>query len=741
MTKINDCPGESAKIESQSRVHPAHMREQFDKIAALRHHDPFTVLGRHPCGSLEIVRVFLPDAVRVTLQDIGAVMTRVHEAGIFTWQGDGTRLPSHFRVSWVDSEGREHTAIDPYSFGRVTDESDLAAFNEGRHVKAHRFLGARVHAIDDIEGVLFSVWAPNAQGVSVVGDFNGWDGRHHQMRVLGTSGVWELFLPQVSPGLLYKFEIRPSGRRLIKADPYARASEHPPGTASRITPAESFEWQDNDYMAARASRDWLSEPMSIYELHLGSWRRGAGDRRPGYREIADELVPYVLDRGFTHVELMPVTEHPFDGSWGYQATGYFAPTSRFGSPDDFRYLIDACHRAGIGVILDWVPAHFPKDEFALARFDGTALYEHEDERLAEHPDWGTLIFNFGRKEVLCFLLSSANYWLDSFHVDGLRLDAVSSMLYLDYSRGPGEWVPNRYGGRENLEAIDFLRELNIITHAEAKGAITCAEESTAWPMVSRPTWLGGLGFSMKWNMGWMHDTLVYMARDPVHREYHHDNLTFSLLYAFEENFILPFSHDEVVHGKGSMLGKMPGDEWQKFANLRLLYTYQFTHPGKKLLFMGGEFAHQEEWDPDRGLDWSQSTRPANAGISDLVRDLNLLYRRSRALHARDFTEDGFEWLNASDAHQSVLSYVRKDNGNLVVVVLNFTPVPRHGYRLGVPLPGRYLEVFNSDSRYYGGSDVGNNGGVEAQEGRYMGRSWSIRLTLPPLAGLVLEHVA
>ena len=716
------------------------MREQFNKIATLRHHDPFSVLGRHKLGRLDIVRVFFPDAARVALTDIDVAMTRVHEAGLFAWRGDGSRLPQHYRVTWWDSEAREHVLVDPYSFGTMTDPSDLQAFNGGRHVKAHRFLGAREFQVDGIDGVLFAVWAPNAQGVSVVGDFNNWDGRHHQMRSLGASGIWEIFLPGVSAGLLYKFEIRPRGRRLVKADPYARAAELPPGTASRITPAENFDWQDQDFMADRASRDWLREPMSIYELHLGSWRRGEGNRVLGYREIARELVPYIKEQGFTHLEFMPVTEHPFDGSWGYQATGYFAPTSRYGGPDDLRFLIDSCHREGIGVILDWVPAHFPKDEFALARFDGTALYEHEDERLGQHPDWGTLIFNFGRNEVLCFLLSSANYWFESFHVDGLRLDAVSSMLYLDYSRNAGEWIPNRYGGRENLEAIDFLRELNVVIHGEFKGAITCAEESTAWPMVSRPTWLGGLGFSMKWNMGWMHDTLQYMARDPIHRGYHHDNLTFSLLYAFDENFILPFSHDEVVHGKGSMISRMPGDEWQKFANLRLLYTYQFTHPGKKLLFMGGEFAHEQEWNPSRALDWSQSLRPANAGISMLVRDLNHIYRERRALHVRDFESDGFEWLNGGDAGQSVLSFMRKDNGNLVIVVLNFTPVPRHEYRVGVPLAGSYREIFNSDSRYYGGSDLGNSGAVESVKRGYMGRPCSITLTLPPLGGIILEHV-
>ena len=563
--------------------------------------------------------------------------------------------------------------------------------------------------VDGIPGVLFAVWAPNAERVSVVGDFNHWDGRCHPMRVRGGSGVWELFVPDLEPGALYKYEIRNrhSGAVVLKIDPYGQAFEQRPHTASIVTPEATYRWQDQDWLQRRRDHDWQHAPMSIYEVHLGSWQRGPEGEFLNYRELAERLVPYVAELGFTHIELLPVTEHPYDPSWGYQTTGYYAPTSRFGDPDDFRYFVDYCHQHGIGVFLDWVPAHFPKDAHGLARFDGTPLYEHEDPRRGEHLDWSTLIFNYGRNEVKNFLLSSAMYWLEEFHLDGLRVDAVASMLYLDYSRT--DWIPNQYGGRENLEAIDFLRELNIVVHEALPGVLMMAEESTSWPAVSRPVHDGGLGFDLKWNMGWMNDTLDYIAHEPMHRHYHHDQLTFSMMYAFTENFLLPLSHDEVVHGKQSMLHKMPGDEWQKFANLRVLYTYMFTHPGKKLLFMGTEFGQGMEWNSAQTLDWYVLDYPLHRGVSRLVADLNRLYCNSPALYHYEFDWQGFEWIDCHDADQSIVSFMRKSEDGYLVVIVNFTPVPRYNYRIGVPHTGRYREIFNSDSAYYGGSNVGNGG--------------------------------
>ena len=574
----------------------------------------------------------------------------------------------------------------------------------------------------------------------MIGDFNGWDGRCHPMRVRGASGVWELFIPELAPGELYKFEIRhrASGAVLTKTDPYGRAFELRPGTAAKIVPPVDYPWGDDAWLAERRQAPWQHRPMSIYEVHLSSWQRRADGGFLSYDELADRLVPYVSEQGFTHVELLPITEHPLDASWGYQTTGYFAPTSRFGDPDGFRRFVDRCHQAGIGVILDWAPAHFPRDAFALAHFDGSPLYEHEDPRRGEHRDWGTLIFNYGRNEVKNFLIASAVYWLEEFHLDGLRVDAVASMLYLDYSREPGDWVPNIYGGNENLEAIDFLRELNQVAQGQHPGALMIAEESTAWPQVTRPPWVGGLGFAMKWNMGWMHDTLLYMSKDPVHRHYHHDQLTFGLLYAFTENFVLPFSHDEVVHGKASMLHKMPGDEWQQFANLRLLYAYQWTYPGKKLLFMGSEWGQRGEWNFDAELEWSALDYPPHRGVQSLVADLNRLYREQPALHAHEFEAEGFAWIDCHDADQSVISYRRRAGDEEVIVVLNFTPMVRQGYRLGVPAAGWYEVLLNSDSEFYGGSNTGLPGAM-SRDLPWMGLPCSIELTLPPLGALVLKR--
>jgi 1,4-alpha-glucan branching enzyme len=593
--------------------------------------------------------------------------------------------------------------------------------------------------VDGVPGVLFAVWAPNAERVSVVGPFNNWDGRWHPMRVRGHSGVWELFIPELDAGTLYKYEIRnrDSQEVFLKSDPYGQQFELRPATASIVVGKSAYAWQDAAWMKERTAHDWQHAPLSIYELHLGSWRRGPEGEPLSYRKAAEELVEYVKDMGFSHIELLPITEHPYDPSWGYQTTGYYAPTSRFGDPDDFRFLVDQCHQAGIGVILDWVPAHFPKDAHGLARFDGSALYEHEDPRLGEHQDWSTLIYNLGRAEVRNFLMSSAIFWLEEMHLDGLRVDAVASMLYLDYSRT--EWIPNKYGGRENLEAIDFLRQLNNAVHEAQPGTLMFAEESTSWPQVSHPVYTGGLGFDMKWNMGWMNDTLAYFSQDPVHRKYHHNNLTFSMLYAFTENFVLPFSHDEVVHGKQSMLHKMPGDEWQKFANLRLLYTYQFTHPGKKLLFMGTEFGQGLEWNNAQQLDWYVLEYPFHKGVRALTRDLLHLYHSAPALYRNEFDWQGFEWVDCHDADQSVLSFIRRSDDDFLVVVLNFTPLPRYGYRIGVPEASGYLEIFNSDSEFYGGSNLGNGSGqLPIADTPWMDRPCSLELTLPPLAAIVLR---
>ncbi|HEX5069856.1 MAG TPA: 1,4-alpha-glucan branching protein GlgB [Vicinamibacterales bacterium] len=620
---------------------------------------------------------------------------------------------------------------------------EVHLFGEGRWLRAWEKMGARPADQDGQRGYSFIVWAPNAQAVSVVGDFNEWRASAHAMAPRGNSGLWETFVPAVAAGSLYKFVLTTPAGQLTKADPYALRAEHAPQTASRTGDLGQHVWRDAGWMAERESRGTpLNRPLSIYEVHAGSWRRNPleGFRSLTWRELGRELVAYVVEHGFTHVELMPVMEHPFAGSWGYQVTGFFAPTSRLGTPDDFRAFVDACHQAGVGVILDWVPGHFPKDDFALARFDGTALYEHADPRQGEHRDWGTLIFNYGRHEVRNFLLTNALFWLQSFHVDGLRVDAVASMIYRDYSRGAGEWVPNKFGGRENLEAIDFLRELNTTTHGECPGTMTLAEESTAFPAVSRPTWVGGLGFTFKWNMGWMHDILTYVSKDPVYRRWEHQHLTFSMLYAFNENFVLPFSHDEVVHGKGSMMQKVPGDEWQKTATLRTLYGYMFAHPGKKLLFMGNEIGQWREWNHDDSVDWSITANPLHAGLQRFVQDLNRLYRREPALHEIDFEPPGFEWIDCNDHEASVISLVRRaaDPADWLLAVFNWTPVGRQGYRVGVPIAGHYAELLNSDAAIYGGSNAGNEGGRDTEPIAAHGHDQSLNLTLPPLGALIFK---
>ncbi len=714
-----------------------------EKSAVLeaRHHDPFSYLGLHGREGNWTFRAFRPFASAIWLQ-VGSGWEKLeknHPDGLFSWKGK-TRpaTPCRLRFEFGDDHVESH---DPYTFSSSIGELDRHLFGEGRLLLSYRMLGAHAMALEDVPGTRFAVWAPNAERVSVVGDFNGWDGRVHPMRVHPSNGIWEIFLPGIAAGAIYKFEIRSrqTGAILTKTDPYGFAFEERPGTAAKICSEASYPWQDDAWMEARKNRDWLHDATSIYELHAGSWKMHPDGRHLSYRELAESLIPYVLDMGYTHVELMPVSEHPLDESWGYQTTGYFGITNRYGSPGDFRAFVDACHKAGIGVILDWVPAHFPKDDYALARFDGTALYEHEDPRLGEHQDWGTYIFNYGRNEVRNFLISNAHYLLSEFHIDGLRVDAVASMLYLDYSRREGEWLPNRYGGRENLDAIEFLRALNVMVHEEFPGALTFAEESTSWPMVSRPVYLGGLGFSMKWNMGWMNDTLSYIEHNPVHRRFHHDQLTFGQLYSYTENFVLPFSHDEVVHGKKSLLDKMPGDAWQRFANLRLLFAYQMTYPGKKLNFMGNEFAQGREWQVKSELDWNLLEFPAQQGIQRMVRDLNRLYRTLSALHDLDFSHEGFAWIDCHDAEQSALSYRRiSRSGSSVIVLLNFTPVPRYGYRIGVPEKAHYREIFNSDSHYYGGTDIGNGDGIHSEDIPWMGQTQSISLTLPPLAGIIIE---
>jgi 1,4-alpha-glucan branching enzyme len=713
-------------------------RETLTRAAAGTHHDPHGVLGMHPYDGAVTVRTLRPFAgsVEVLLPD-GSVHPMVHE-----WDGIWCAvLPlaqgSDYRLR-VGYEGTGESVVDePYRFFPTLGEMDLHLIREGRHEELYQALGAHLREfggpMGPVTGTAFAVWAPNARAVRVVADFNHWIGRNHAMRSLGSSGIWELFVPGVGVGTRYKFEILGrDGRWRQKADPMAYATEVPPSTASVVTHS-TYEWQDGDWMAARAAENAVHRPMSVYEVHLGSWRQGLS-----YRDLADQLVNYVRDLGFTHVEFLPVAEHPFGGSWGYQVTSYYAPTARFGTPDDFRFLVDRMHAAGIGVIVDWVPAHFPKDEWALARFDGEPLYEYADPRRGEHPDWGTLVFDFGRTEVRNFLVANALYWLEQFHIDGLRVDAVASMLYLDYSREDGEWAPNIYGGREHLEAISFLQEVNATAYRRSPGIMTIAEESTAWPGVTRPTHLGGLGFGFKWNMGWMHDSLQYASKEPIHRQYHHHQMTFSLMYAFSENFVLPISHDEVVHGKGSLLRKMPGDRWQQLANVRAYLAFMWAHPGKQLLFMGAELGQEAEWAESRSLDWWLEETPWHAGLQQLVRDLNRLYRDHPQLWSLDSDPAGFEWIDANDAPHNTFSFIRKDpDGRPLVCIVNFAGTPDEGYRIGLPQAGRWLEILNTDAEGYGGSGVGNLGVVEAEETPWHGRPASMTLRVPPLGAVWL----
>ncbi len=663
-------------------------------------------------------------------------MKQRHEAGFFTAAMAGA--PGAYKLA-VEYPLKPVEIEDPYRFPPLLSAYDLHLHGEGTLAQGWRTLGAHFDECESVKGVRFAVWAPNAQSVSVAGDFNQWNANMYPMR-RRDGGIWELFLPALSKGANYKFCVTwVGGHRQLKTDPYGFYSEVPPATASRVWGVPEYEWRDGEWMDHRAKTDCLKQPMAIYEVHMESWLEGENGRTLSYRDLAEKLVPYVRDMGFTHIEMMPVLEHPFAGSWGYQVTGFFAPTSRFGPPEDLMYFIDKCHEARIGVILDWVPGHFPKDAHGLARFDGTALYEHADPRQGEHLDWGTLIFNYGRNEVKAFLLSSALFWLRHFHFDGLRVDAVASMLYLDYSRNQGDWIPNQYGGRENLDAIGFLRRFNELAH-EVPGAFTVAEESTSYPGVCRPVYLGGLGFTMKWNMGWMHDMFHYFKMDPIHRKFHHHDVTFSLLYAFTENFLLPVSHDEVVHMKGSLIGKMPGDEWRKFANVRAFLAYMWTHPGKKLLFMGQEIGQYEEWSEKRGIRWELLAFAYHRGLQSMVRELNRLYHTEPALYEVDFHWDGFEWIDLADVDQSVIAFLRYSAGRreFLVVVCNLTPVPRHGYRIGVPRPGIYRELLNTDAAQFGGSNVGNGGAVQASPQPWQGRPASVVLTLPPMAVLVLK---
>jgi 1,4-alpha-glucan branching enzyme len=711
--------------------------DELELVVRREHADPHHVLGAHSEDGGVVVRVYRPEAeeVRVLVEGRDPVeLEQRHPAGVFEGVVEDVTLPLRYRLEVSYPGGATYELDDPYAFLPTLGELDLHLAREGRHEELYEKLGAHVREVEGVAGTAFAVWAPNARSVSVVGDFNAWDGRLHPMRSLGATGIWELFVPLCSDGSNYKFELRGrDGVVRLRADPLAFETEVPPKTAS-VVYQPAHEWQDADWLADRRSASPLGRPVSIYEVHLGSWREGLS-----YAELAEHLGNYVRDLGFTHVELLPVMEHPFGGSWGYQVTSFFAPTARFGRPDDFRTFVDALHRQGIGVILDWVPAHFPRDEWALARFDGTALYEHADPRRGAHPDWGTLVFNLGRNEVRNFLLASALYWLEECHADGLRVDAVASMLYLDYSRPPGGWIPNRYGGREDLEAIALLRELNEVVHGREPGVISAAEESTSWPGVSRPVYLGGLGFGLKWNMGWMHDTLGYFAQDPIYRKYHHNELTFSMIYAFTENFVLPLSHDEVVYGKGSLLRKMPGDRWQQLANLRALYGYMWAHPGKKLLFMGGELAQENEWNHDTQLDWWLLGQPEHAGIHALVKELNAIYRGEPALYEVDFDPAGFRWLDANDVAQNVFAFLRfpADGQRPLACVCNLSPVPREHYRVGLPFGGRWREALNTDSAYYGGSNMGNYGGLDAEACPWQGQPFSAEMTLPPLAAVWL----
>jgi 1,4-alpha-glucan branching enzyme len=724
--------------------------EEARSLIEVRNRSPHQLLGMHPLANSSgiVVRAMAPDAAEVEIQPTHdksqptVKLERVHEAGLFEGATRAVSRVYAYDLIITDHHNRVRRTRDPYSFLPTLGESDLYLFGKGDERRIYEKLGAQLRIIDGVPGTSFAVWAPNAGRISVVGDFNGWDGRCHPMRSLGASGVWEIFVPGVGEGAHYKYEIlNAHGHLVLKTDPYGFFFETPPKNASIVWDLKKFQWTDTTWMEQRRKFNPLRSAMSIYEIHSGSWRKKSMGESLNYRELAQPLIQYVKQMGFTHVELLPVAEHAFYPSWGYQVTGFYAPTSRFGTPEDFQFLVNSLHEAGIGVLIDWVPAHFPRDDWALAQFDGTALYEHQDPRKGAHQDWGTLIFNYGRHEVSNFLTANALFWCDRFHVDGLRVDAVASMLYLDYSRKEGEWIPNQYGGRENLEAIDFMRKFNHLTHVEFPGVTTIAEESTAWPLVTRPPYLGGLGFSFKWNMGWMHDTLGYFSRDPVHRKYHQNDLTFAMLYHHHENFILPLSHDEVVHGKGSLLRRMPGDDWQRFANLRALLAYQWLFPGKKLLFMGGEFGQSNEWNANGELDWwLLEAGPYHRGLQRFVEQVNRLYSSTPALWQSDYEAGGFYWIDCSDQESSILSFVRQNPGQAgdVAVVLNLTPVARHKYRVGLPKPGKWREVLNSDAAIFGGSNLGNLGGLWSDHHPWHNQSFSGELTLPPMGVVVFQ---
>jgi 1,4-alpha-glucan branching enzyme len=715
---------------------------ELAQLAAGTHADPHRLLGVHPVKGGAVVRAYHPEAAGAECVVEGGpdvAMASLGVPGVFGAVVTGRKLPLRYRLRFRFAGGGVWEQDDPYRFLPSLGEMDIYLISEGTHRRLWQVLGAHPRQLDGVDGVAFAVWAPNAQGVSVLGDFSRWDDRRLPMRRLGSSGIYELFVPGVSAGALYKYRILgPRGEVRVKADPFGQAMELPPGTASRVA-ASSYQWGDAEWMASRPSQDLRRSPLAVYEAHLGSWARVVeeGNRPLTYREIAPRLIDHVQRLGFSHVEFMPLAEHPFTGSWGYQVSAYFAPTARYGTPDDLRYLIDACHRAGIGVIMDWVPAHFPKDDFALRLFDGTALYEHEDPRRGEHPEWGTLIFNYGRREVRNFLIANALYWLEEFHVDGLRVDAVASMLYLDYSRGEGQWVPNRYGGREDLEAVEFLKLLNSTLGEEHPGCFTVAEESTSWPRVTGPVSEGGLGFTFKWNMGWMHDTLDYFAMDPIHRRYHHELLTFGMMYEYSEHFIMPLSHDEVVHGKRTLLEKMPGDDWQRFANLRALLAYQYTRPGKPLLFMGSEIGMRREWNHDSSLDWHLEKEPLHGGLLRFLADLGAVYRAHSELWRADPDLAGFQWLDADDRDHSIYSYYRRDGERVLLVLLNLTPVPRPDYRSGAPSTGRYTMVLSSDDPRYGGGGFGLVPELRAERVAWQNQPASIRLGLPPLGAVLL----
>jgi 1,4-alpha-glucan branching enzyme len=720
---------------------PAELRS----LVELTHQSPHSLLGMQPLGDKSglVVRALLPDARKVEIQPVHEKnkpkfeLQRIPNTDIFEGVTKSANKVYAYDLVVTNHQGRTRRTRDAFSFLPTLGESDLFLFGKGDERKIYEKLGAQLRTIDGVPGTSFAVWAPNAQRISVVGDFNNWDGRFHPMRLLGASGVWEIFIPGVGEGAHYKFEIRDAhGKIKLNTDPFGFFFETAPKNAAIVWNTKKIKWTDAAWMKKRRERDALRSPMSIYELHAGSWRKKSAAESWSYRELAGPLALYLQRMGFTHVEFLPVAEHAFYPSWGYQVTGFFAPTSRYGTPDDFQFLVNALHEAGIGVIIDWVPAHFPRDEWALAKFDGTALYEHEDPRKGAHQDWGTLIFNYGRNEVSNFLVANALYWCDRFHIDGLRVDAVASMLYLDYSRKAGQWLPNQFGGRENLEAIDFLRKFNHITHSEFPGIVTIAEESTAWPQVTRPPYIGGLGFSFKWNMGWMHDTLNYFSLDPVYRKYHQNDLTFAMIYHYHENFILPLSHDEVVHGKGSLHRRMPGDDWQKFANLRTLLGYQWLFPGKKLLFMGGEFGQSNEWNANGQLDWwLLDAGPFHRGLQKFVEDLNKLYAKSPSLWQADYDYSGFYWIDCADNENSILSFVRQknDGANPIAVILNLTPVARPGYRLGLPRAGKWKEILNSDAAIYAGSNKGNFGEVFAREHKSHNQNFSAEIYLPPMS--------